>query len=153
MRAVGLLKVSNCVRKRATMTKRGLDRRARDKDGEIRVRRGDTLVGNLRKSYGPTFAMGYRSNTKLSKVLDREGYDSLADYLKKSRPVRTYTAVIHREGSWYVAGCPEVGVVSQGKTIEDAIANLKEATELYLEEFPPAPSERSLITTFDVTYA
>jgi len=71
----------------------------------------------------------------------------------RSRSVRTYTAVIHREGHWYVAVCPEVGVVSQGKSIAEAIANLKEATELYLEEFPPPPSERSLITTFDVTHA
>ncbi len=51
-------------------------------------------------------------------------------------PVQTYTAVVHREKTWYVAECPEVGVVSQGETLEDAIANLKEATELYLEEFP-----------------
>ena len=71
----------------------------------------------------------------------------------ESKPVRTYTAVIHREDRWYVAACPEVGVVSQGKSIDEAIANLKEATELYLEEFPPPPSERSLITTFDVTHA
>ena len=97
--------------------------------------------------------MGYRSDTKLSKVLKQEGSDSLSDYLKKSKPVRTYTAVIHREHPWYVAECPEVGVVSQGKTLDEAIANLKEATELYLEEFPPPLSERSVITTFDVTYA
>jgi len=31
----------------------------------------------------------------------------------------------------------ELGVVSQGKTLDEAVANLKEATELYLEEFPP----------------
>jgi predicted RNase H-like HicB family nuclease len=68
-------------------------------------------------------------------------------------PIHTYTAVVHREEAWYVAECPEVGVVSQGRTLEEAIANLKEATELYLEEFPPPPAERSLITTFDVTYA
>ena len=49
---------------------------------------------------------------------------------------RTFTAVIHKEDSWYVAECPEVGTVSQGHTIEEAVANLKEATELYLEEFP-----------------
>ena len=35
-----------------------------------------------------------------------------------------------------MADCPEVGTVSQGKTVEDAVANLKEATELYFEEFP-----------------
>ncbi len=67
--------------------------------------------------------------------------------------VQTYTAVVHREEDLYVAECPEVGVVSQGQTIEEAVTNLKEATELYLEEFPPPPSERSLITTFDVTHA
>ena len=47
-----------------------------------------------------------------------------------------YTAVIHREEESFVAECPEVGTASQGKTIEAAIDNLREATELYLEEFP-----------------
>ncbi len=50
--------------------------------------------------------------------------------------VRTFTAVIHKDDDIYVADCPEVGTVSQGYTVEEAIANLKEATELYLEEFP-----------------
>lgn len=50
--------------------------------------------------------------------------------------VRTFTAVIHKEDDLYVAECPEVGTASQGQTIEGAIANLKEATELYLEDFP-----------------
>lgn len=45
------------------------------------------------------------------------------------------TAVITREEKWYVAHCVELGVVSQGKTIEEAQANLKEAVELYLESF------------------
>ena len=52
-------------------------------------------------------------------------------------PIQTYTAVVHQEESWYVAECPEVGVVSQGKTLEEAVANLREATGLYPEEFPP----------------
>ena len=57
---------------------------------------------------------------------------------------RTFTAVIHKENDLYVAECPEVGTVSQGESIEDAIANLKEATELYLEEFPyQIPAVRS----------
>jgi predicted RNase H-like HicB family nuclease len=50
--------------------------------------------------------------------------------------VRTFTAILHKEDDLYVAECPEVGTVSQGSTIDEAIANLKEATELYLEEFP-----------------
>jgi predicted RNase H-like HicB family nuclease len=55
-------------------------------------------------------------------------------------PTGTFTAVLHKEGDLYVASCPEVGTVSQGKTVEEAIANLKEATELYMEEFPPEGS-------------
>ena len=46
-----------------------------------------------------------------------------------------FTAIITREENWYVAHCVELGVVSQGKTIEQAQVNLKEAVELYLESF------------------
>jgi predicted RNase H-like HicB family nuclease len=67
--------------------------------------------------------------------------------------VRTFTAVIHKDDDIYVADCPEVGPVSQGYTIEEAIANLKEATELYLEEFPLPDVSRPLLTTFEATYA
>ena len=62
----------------------------------------------------------------------------------------TLTAVIHREENWYVAECPEVGTISQGVTIEEAVQNLSEATELYLEEFPLKRQPRSLLTTFEV---
>jgi len=61
-----------------------------------------------------------------------------------------YTAIIHREEKLYVAECPEVGTASQGYTIEDAISNLKEATELYLEEFPIKSVERPILTTFEI---
>ncbi len=67
--------------------------------------------------------------------------------------VQTFTAVIHKEDDLYVADCPEVGTVSQGHTVEEAIANLKEATELYLEEFPLPDISRPLLTTFEATYA
>ena len=50
--------------------------------------------------------------------------------------MKTFTAIIQKEEDLYVAKCPELGTVSQGKTIEESLANLKEATELYLEEFP-----------------
>ena len=67
--------------------------------------------------------------------------------------VRTFTAVLHKDGDLYVAECPEVGTVSQGSTVEEAVANLKEATELYLEEFPLTENGRTLLTTFEATYA
>jgi predicted RNase H-like HicB family nuclease len=66
--------------------------------------------------------------------------------------MRTFTAVLRGEGELYVAECPEVGTVSEGASIEEAIANLREATELYLEEFPLPASGRSLITTFEADY-
>jgi len=66
---------------------------------------------------------------------------------------QTFTAIIHKEDDLYVAECPEVGTVSQGYTIEEAISNLKEATELYLEEFPLPDLNRPLLTTFEASYA
>jgi predicted RNase H-like HicB family nuclease len=68
-------------------------------------------------------------------------------------PIGTFTAVLHKEDELYVAECPEVGTVSQGKTVEEAVANLKEATELYLEEFPAQGSSRPLVTVFEARYA
>lgn len=67
--------------------------------------------------------------------------------------LRTFTAVIHKEDNLYVAECPEVGTVSQGDTIEESLANLKEATELYLQEFPLPKNSRPLLTTFEAVYA
>ncbi|MEI6500198.1 MAG: type II toxin-antitoxin system HicB family antitoxin [Armatimonadota bacterium] len=59
------------------------------------------------------------------------------------------SAVIHQEDDLYVAECPEVGTVSQGRTMDEALASLKEATELYLEEFPLKSAGRPYLTTFE----
>jgi predicted RNase H-like HicB family nuclease len=50
----------------------------------------------------------------------------------------------------YVAYNPETGTTTQGETVEDALANLREATELYLEEFPLTVAGRPLLTSFHV---
>jgi predicted RNase H-like HicB family nuclease len=47
-----------------------------------------------------------------------------------------FTTIITQEGKWFVARCLELGVVSQGRTVEEAQRNLKEAVELYLEDQP-----------------
>lgn len=65
--------------------------------------------------------------------------------------LQTFTAVIHKEDDLYVAQCPELGTISQGETIEEAIANLREATELYLEEFPVPDTTKPILTTFEAT--
>ena len=59
----------------------GLDNRCRDQDGEIRHKRGDTLVGTLRKTYGPDFAPGVRSDMRLDTLRDRVG-GSLSKIIK-----------------------------------------------------------------------
>jgi len=60
----------------------GLDGRCRDLDGEIRQKRGDTLVGTLRKIYGPDFAPGARSDMRLDTLRDRMGDESLSKIVK-----------------------------------------------------------------------
>ena len=50
----------------------------------------------------------------------------------------------------FVALNPETGTTSQGETVEEALANLREATELFLEEFPLTVTGRALLTTFHV---
>ncbi|MBI2665921.1 type II toxin-antitoxin system HicB family antitoxin [Candidatus Woesearchaeota archaeon] len=63
------------------------------------------------------------------------------------------TAILKRGEKQYVALCPEIDVVSQGYTIEEALKNLKEAVELYLEVegWPEGiSSEEALITSFEV---
>ena len=68
-------------------------------------------------------------------------------------PIGTFTAILHKEGELYVAECPEVGTVSQGASIEEAVANLREATELYLEEFPSGDLGRPLVTVLEARFA
>ena len=54
------------------------------------------------------------------------------------------TAVIEKEGKWYVATCPELGVASQGRTNEEAESMLLEAVELMIEEADETEIRRRL---------
>jgi len=60
--------------------------------------------------------------------------------------VRQLTAVIEREGDGYVATCPELDVVSQGRTVEEARMNLVEAVEGFFEVASPSEIRRRLKT-------
>jgi len=63
------------------------------------------------------------------------------------------TAIIKKGDDQYVALCPELDVVSQGYTIEDALKNLKEAVSLYIEEMgipEGVGSKEMLVTSFEV---
>ena len=88
------------------------------------------------------FSYGEKAETIVFTVMEAEGVYKMQ---------RIFTAVVHREDDWFVAECPEVGTVSQGTTIEESIENLKEATELYLEEAGISIFERSVITTFEAS--
>ncbi|MCT7950985.1 type II toxin-antitoxin system HicB family antitoxin [Ancylothrix sp. C2] len=66
---------------------------------------------------------------------------------------KVLTAIIHKEEDMYVAECPEVGTVDQGETIEEAIANLKEATRLYLEVCSVEDVSPRFVTAIEVSYA
>ena len=69
----------------------------------------------------------------------------------------SYTALLQKEGDGYVALCPELDVASQGATVEQAIANLKEAVELFLECADPEEVRQRLhseilVTRFEATH-
>ncbi len=70
--------------------------------------------------------------------------------------MRTFLVSIQKEDNFFVARCPELGVTSQGKTLEDAQANIKEAIELYIESFGkdlPREISKPFWTTVEVAYA
>jgi predicted RNase H-like HicB family nuclease len=62
------------------------------------------------------------------------------------------TAVITHDGRWQVARCLEVEVTSQGESVEEALANLREALELYFEdEALPEGIEPPMIATIELS--
>ena len=68
---------------------------------------------------------------------------------------RHFTVIVYKEENIYVAECLEIGTVDQGETIEEAVAGLKKATELYLEEFPISETSPhpKFITSIEVSNA
>ena len=68
------------------------------------------------------------------------------------------TAVLEKESDGYVSLCPELDVASQGRTVEEALANLKEAVELFLECAAPEEIQQRykselFVTRFEAAYA
>ena len=61
-----------------------------------------------------------------------------------------FNVIIQKEENWYVAKCIDNSVTSQGKTIEEAIANLKEALELFLQDEEPITPKEIFVTTLEV---
>lgn len=61
-----------------------------------------------------------------------------------------YNVIIQKEDKWYVAKCLDNNVASQGKTIEEALENLKEAIELFNENEEPIIPKKIFITALEV---
>ena len=66
-------------------------------------------------------------------------------------PTRSFTAIIEKENTLFVALCPELDIASQGKTVERAAANLKEAVELFLACADPEEIQQRLHAEIYVT--
>jgi predicted RNase H-like HicB family nuclease len=62
----------------------------------------------------------------------------------KRKSKLSFTAVIQRSEKYFVALCPELDVVSQGKTVEEARSNIAEAVELFLETASPSELKQRL---------
>jgi predicted RNase H-like HicB family nuclease len=71
--------------KASLTSSRALDSRHKDENGEIRRQSGNTLVRTLRREYGEDFAQGYRSDTRLEDLLEREKASSLSELLRRKR--------------------------------------------------------------------
>ena len=73
--------------------------------------------------------------------------ETLRNHTRSTR----FNVIIQKDGSWYVAKCLDNSVASQGKTVEEALGNLKEALELYYEDEPlydlPTPA---MLTSMEV---
>lgn len=72
--------------------------------------------------------------------------------------VDKYTALINEEDGGYVSLCPELDIASQGDTVEDALRNLKEAVEMFLECAPTdevlrREHQNVFVTQFEAVHA
>jgi predicted RNase H-like HicB family nuclease len=94
---------------------------------------------------------GHTSRAQQADSLHGTRYALNMSDLSGSSPMLHLTAVVTQEGDWYVARCLEIEAVSQGETVEQALANLRDVVEVYVEEegLPPAPTH-PLVTSIDV---
>lgn len=83
------------------------------------------------------------------KIKNQKAYNYLISY----KFMKSLTAIIRKGEKQYVALCPEVDVVSQGYSVEEAITNLKEAVDLYIEEMglpEEITSNDTIVVNFEV---
>jgi len=67
------------------------------------------------------------------------------------KKVRKFTAIIEKDGQWYVAHCPELDIASQGKSVKEARKNLKDAIALFFQHASPSEIANRLHSEVIVT--
>ena len=101
-----------------------------------------TLGVPVRTAHPVGFSQPHRSVT--------ESYSNAGNTQPSGQAMELSAVLTPAPEGGYVAFNPETGTTTQGETVEEALANLQEATELYLEEFPLRVTGRPLMTTFHV---
>jgi len=88
----------------------------------------------------------------MNQVVGFPGFDDIsASATSFEGTTMQLTAVLtHDEEGGFIAFNPETGTTTQGESIEAALENLREATSLYLEEFPLSNARPPLVTSFSV---
>jgi len=71
-------------------------------------------------------------------------------FSNRSNPLELTAVLTPAEEGGFIALNPETGTTTQGETVEEAVANLREATALYLQEFPMVSRGHPVVTTFSV---
>jgi predicted RNase H-like HicB family nuclease len=103
-----------------------------------------------RYSEGEWLQRGFMMMARTAKSSIRK----LGGYGSADRPGGSmrFTSVITREDSWFVARCLEIEVASQGHSVEEALGNLREALELYLEdaEPPELPPDPPIVASIEI---
>lgn len=80
-----------------------------------------------------------------------EGERSDPSYTSVMDAARTLTAAVAKDSEWCVVRCLEIEVASQGETVDQGLANLREALELYFEDGEvPASFEHPLVTSIEI---
>jgi predicted RNase H-like HicB family nuclease len=110
-------------------------------------------TGRSKSYYVRAAIVDYLSAVDGSRVAEPRGAYAVQSSRKRGpedRPLQLTAVLLPAEEGGFVAVNPETGTTSQGEAIADALANLREATSLYLEEFPLPSYGKALLTTFDV---
>ncbi len=102
------------------------------------------MAGILASKTGGYGSSGFEQNL----IVESLRYNS--EKLKEDEIMELSAVLTPAPEGGYVAFNPETGTTTQGETVEEALANLAEATGLYLEEFPLAVTSRALLTTFQI---